>query len=167
MNTNFKQQLKKVRCFIFDVDGVITDGSLIVMPGELYRTMNIRDGFAIKESVNAGYFVVSISGGNSDRVRSRLTNLGVNDIYLGIENKLDKLNEVIKQYNLKKEEILYMGDDMPDFAVMKKAGIAIAPNDAVEEIKSISHYVSPFKGGHGCVRDVLEQILKIKGVWRF
>ena len=104
MNPNFKQLLKNVRCFVFDVDGVLTDGSLIVMPGELYRIMNIRDGFALKEAVNAGFKVVIISGGNSDSVRSRLMNLGINDIYLGVQNKTDKLNEVIVQYKLKKEE---------------------------------------------------------------
>ena len=165
MNPNFKQLLKNVRCFVFDVDGVLTDGSLIVMPGELYRIMNIRDGFALKEAVNAGFKVVIISGGNSDSVRSRLMNLGINDIYLGVENKTDKLNEVIVQYELKKEEILYMGDDIPDFDVMKHVGIPCCPADAAPEISEISIYTSPFKGGCGCVRDIIEQVMRLKGTW--
>lgn len=165
MNPNFKQLLKNVRCFVFDVDGVLTDGSLIVMPGELYRIMNIRDGFALKEAVNAGFKVVIISGGNSDSVRSRLMNLGINDIYLGVQNKTDKLNEVIVQYELKKEEILYMGDDIPDYDVMKHVGIPCCPADASHEISEISIYTSPFKGGHGCVRDIIEQVMRLNGTW--
>ena len=114
MDINFKQLLKKVRCFIFDVDGVLTNGSLIVMPDELFRIMNIRDGFALKEAVNAGFHVVIITGGKSESVRSRIANLGVNDIFLGVENKSEKMDEIILKYNLKEEEILYMGDDIPD-----------------------------------------------------
>ncbi len=165
MNSNFKQLLKNVRCFVFDVDGVLTDGSLIVMPGELYRIMNIRDGFALKEAVIAGFKVVIISGGNSDSVRSRLMNLGISDIYLGVQNKTDKLNEVIVQYGLKKEEILYMGDDIPDFNVMKQVGMPCCPADAAPEISEISIYVSPFKGGYGCVRDIIEQVMRLNGTW--
>ena len=165
MSPNYKECLKEVRCFIFDVDGVLTNGSLIVMPGELYRTMNIRDGFALKEAVKAGYIVVIISGGNSDSVRSRLANLGINDIYLGIENKSGKMNEIISQYNLKKEEILYMGDDLPDFEVMKSAGFPCCPSDAAPEIKELSIYISPVSGGNGCVRDVIEQVMRVNGNW--
>ena len=165
MNLNFKQRLKKVRCFIFDVDGVLTNGSLIVMPDELYRIMNIRDGFALKEAVNAGFKVVIISGGNSDSVRSRLTNLGIDDVYLGIQNKSEKVDEVIIQYDLRKEEILYMGDDIPDYEVMKLAGIPCCPSDAATEIKEVSVYISPFKGGDGCVRDIIEQVMRLNGSW--
>ncbi len=165
MNLNFKQRLKKVRCFIFDVDGVLTNGSLLVMPDELYRIMNIRDGFALKEAVNAGFKVVIISGGNSDSVRSRLTNLGIDDVYLGVQNKSDKVDEVIIQYDLRKEEILYMGDDIPDYEVMKLAGIPCCPSDAATEIKELSVYISPFKGGDGCVRDIIEQVMRLNGSW--
>lgn len=165
MNLNFKQRLKKVRCFIFDVDGVLTNGSLIVMPDELYRIMNIRDGFALKEAVIAGFKVVIISGGNSDSIRSRLTNLGIDDVYLGVQNKSDKVDEVIIQYDLRKEEILYMGDDIPDYEVMKLAGIPCCPSDAATEIKEVSVYISPFKGGDGCVRDIIEQVMRLNGSW--
>jgi 3-deoxy-D-manno-octulosonate 8-phosphate phosphatase (KDO 8-P phosphatase) len=165
MNTNFKQRLNKVRCFIFDVDGVMTNGSLIVMPGELIRTMNIRDGFALKEAVNAGFNVVILSGGKSESVRTRLSNLGVKDIYLGIENKSEKMDEIILQYDLKEDEILYMGDDLPDYEPMKRVGIPCCPADAANEIKEISIYISPAKGGEGCVRDVIEQAMRLKGIW--
>ncbi len=165
MELNFKQKLKNVRCFIFDVDGVLTNGSLVVMPGELYRIMNIRDGFALKEAVKAGFKVVIISGGNSDSVRSRLLNLGINEIYLGVQNKSEKLNDVIIQHGLKKDEILYMGDDIPDYDVMKNTGIPCCPSDATPEIKEISIYISPFKGGEGCVRDIIEQTMRLNGTW--
>lgn len=162
---NFKQLLNNIRCFVFDVDGVLTNGSLIVMPGELYRVMNIRDGYALKEAVIKGYKVVIISGGNSDSVKSRLANLGIEEIYLGVENKSDKLNEVILKYKLKKEEILYMGDDLPDYLVMKSCGVPCCPADACHEIKDLSVYISPFKGGKGCVRDIIEQVLRLNGHW--
>ncbi len=165
MELNFKQKLKNVRCFIFDVDGVLTNGSLIVMPGELYRVMNIRDGFALKEAVKAGFKVVIISGGNSDSVRSRLLNLGITEIYLGVQNKSEKLNDVIIQHGLKKEEVLYMGDDIPDYEIMKNTGIPCCPSDATHEIKEISMYISPFKGGEGCVRDVIEQTMRLNRTW--
>jgi 3-deoxy-D-manno-octulosonate 8-phosphate phosphatase (KDO 8-P phosphatase) len=165
MNTNFKQRLNKVRCFVFDVDGVLTNGTLIVMPGELFRIMNIRDGFALKEAVTAGFKVIIISGGKSESVRTRLENLGVKDVYLGVTNKVEKLNEVKLQYNLSDEEILYMGDDLPDYAVMQKAGVPTCPADAIPEIKSLSVYISPLNGGHGCVRDVIEQTMRLHGSW--
>lgn len=165
MNGNFKQRLNKVRCFIFDVDGVLTNNSLIVMPGELYRIMNIRDGFALKEAVRAGFKVVIISGGNSDSVRSRLENLGVEDIYLGVENKMEKMRDVILQYNLTDDEILYMGDDLPDYDVMKRSGVPCCPADAIPEIRELAVYVSAVNGGHGCVRDVIEQTMRLQGNW--
>jgi 3-deoxy-D-manno-octulosonate 8-phosphate phosphatase (KDO 8-P phosphatase) len=165
MKTNFKKLLEKVRCFVFDVDGVLTNGSLIVMPDELYRIMNIRDGFALKEAVIAGYYVVIISGGKSQSVKTRLENLGVKDVFLGIENKTEKLNSIRHDYNLSIDEILYMGDDLPDFKVMKQVGIPTCPADAVPEIKDLSVYISPFKGGEGCVRDVIEQVMRLKKQW--
>lgn len=165
MNDNFKQRLQKVRCFIFDIDGVLTNGSLIVMPDELIRVMNIKDGFAMKEAVNAGYIVAIISGGKSESVRTRLANLGIRDIYLGVENKSEKMEQIMLQYKLEKEEILYMGDDLPDYEVMMKSGVPCCPFDAATEIRNISVYFSPLKGGEGCVRDVIEQVLRLHGKW--
>ncbi|MBL0102741.1 MAG: HAD-IIIA family hydrolase [Bacteroidetes bacterium] len=162
---NFKERLKNVRCLIFDVDGVLTNGTLVVMPGELHRIMNIRDGFALKEAVTKGLHVAIISGGKSESVRTRLHNLGIKDIYLGIEDKTERYDELKIMYDLTDDEILYMGDDLPDYYVMKRAGVPCCPNDAVPEIRELSVYISPVKGGEGCVRDVVEQVLKIQGKW--
>ncbi len=165
MNENFKQLLQKVRCFIFDVDGVLTNNSIIVMPGELYRIMNVRDGFGLKTAVEKGYHVIIISGGKSESVRTRLHNLGLKDVFLGIENKTITYEEVKTKYNLENDEILYMGDDVPDYDVMKINGIPTCPFDAVSDIRALSIYVSPLKGGEGCVRDVIEQTLRLHGNW--
>jgi len=164
---NFKQKLTHVTCFIFDVDGVLTDGSLQLLPGgEQIRTMNIRDGYALQAAVKAGYRVAIISGGKSESVRTRLNGLGVKDVYLGADDKSEKFDELANLYELKAENILYMGDDMPDFEVMKKSGVATCPADAAPEIKTICHYVSQKKGGEGCARDVIEQVMRLHEKWK-
>ena len=163
---NYKEKLRSVKCFVFDVDGVLTNGSLILVPGgEQARVMNIRDGYAIQHAVKSGYYVLILSGGKSEDVRTRLKGLGVTDIQLGCENKLDALKKFISENNLQQEQILYMGDDIPDLYAMKIAGIACCPSDAALEIKNICHFISSFKGGEGCVRQVIEQTLKIQGKW--
>lgn len=167
MNENFKQRLAGVKCFIFDVDGVLTNGSLFVMPGELIRVMNIRDGYALHEAVKAKYKVCIISGGKSESVRTRLNNLGVTNIHLGVTDKKEKLREILDEYDLNTEDILYMGDDLPDFEVMKLIGVPVCPNDAAHEIRELSLYISPFKGGDGCVRDVIEQVMRLHGRWPY
>ena len=166
MNSNFKQKLQIISCFILDVDGVLTDGSLTLLPtGEQVRKMNIRDGYAIQAAVKAGYRVAVITGGKSISVKERLQGLGVKDIYLGIDCKTEKFDELIALYDLKTENILYMGDDLPDFDAMKMSGIAACPADAAHEIKEISSYISDKNGGEGCVRDVIEQVMKLHGKW--
>lgn len=165
MKSNFKLLLRNVKCLMLDVDGVLTNGTLIVMPDELIRTMNIKDGFALKTAVDEGFMVVIISGGNSESVRRRLQKLGITEIHLGVTNKTEKMNEVLKKYNLNDSEVLYMGDDLPDYEVMKRSGVPCCPADAVADIKNISIYVSHAKGGEGCVRDVVEQVLRIGGKW--
>lgn len=166
METNYKHLLNHINCFIFDVDGVLTDGSVTLFPnGDQVRTMNVKDGYAIKLALKAGYRVAIITGGNSESVRSRMKNLGVKDIYLACHDKKDAFEELMHMYDLKKEDILYMGDDMPDYEVMQMAGLASCPNDAVPEIKKLSHYISYKDGGKGCVRDVIEQTLKLHGKW--
>jgi len=167
MSENFKQKLQKVSCFIFDVDGVLTNGSLLVMHNELHRIMNIKDGFALKEAVSAGYKVCIISGGKSEGVRKRLADLGLNDIYLGVEDKKEKLQEIMDSCNILKDNILYMGDDLPDYEVMKSCGVPCCPQDAVSEIRSLSLYISPLKGGEGCARDVIEQVMRLHHKWPF
>ncbi len=166
MEKNYKEILPQITTFIFDVDGVMTDGNVTISTrGELVRNMNTKDGYALKVAVNAGFNVCIISGGTNEGVRRRLKGLGINDIYLGAHNKMEQFEEYIDIYNIKSENILYMGDDIPDYPVMKKVGLASCPKDAVPEIQDISIYVSQKKGGKGCVRDVIEQVLKVQGKW--
>jgi 3-deoxy-D-manno-octulosonate 8-phosphate phosphatase (KDO 8-P phosphatase) len=166
MEKNFKAKLKDINTFIFDVDGVFTNNIIFLSSdGEPLRTANVRDGYTVQLAVKMGLRIVILSGGKGEATRKRFEGLGVKDIYLGAGTKIDVLNQFIEENNLAKEDICYMGDDIPDYAVMQKAGLATCPSDAAPEIKSIAHYVSPFKGGEGCVRDVLEQALKMKGMW--
>ncbi len=155
-----------IRAFVLDVDGVLTDSSvLITTSGEVLRTMNIRDGYAIKEAVQKGYRVAVISGGTNEGVRVRLESLGVTDIELGVPDKLAALKSLLDRYNLEASSVLYMGDDIPDFPAMQLAGLAACPQDAAPEIKAICTYVSHRNGGHGAARDVIEQVLKVQGKW--
>ena len=163
---NFKEDLGKVKAFAFDVDGVFSDGSLLLSPdGELIRSMNIKDGFAMQLAVRKGYPVAIITGGNSESVRKRFVTLGVHDVYMKSSRKLDDFYDFCKKYSLDPSEILYMGDDIPDYPVMQKAGFPTCPLDAVPEIKQVARYVSDRRGGHGCVRDVIEQVLRVHGFW--
>lgn len=167
MNENQLSLFKTIRHFIFDVDGVLTDGSLLIHPdGNLLRTMNIRDGYALQLAVRMGYSVSIISGAKGEAIEKRLLGLGVDDIHLGIENKLEKFEEVCKMGKMVLEQTLYMGDDMPDLAVMMKVGLPCSPADGCAEIRQIAKYISPFNGGYGCVRDVLEKVLKLNDHWR-
>jgi 3-deoxy-D-manno-octulosonate 8-phosphate phosphatase (KDO 8-P phosphatase) len=168
MDKNYKEKLQDIRALIFDVDGVMTDGSLILMPdGEQIRTMNIKDGYAMQLAVKAGFRVAVISGRKSEGVIKRLQNLGIFDLYMGVDDKMSALDEFLLTYEIKKNQVLYMGDDIPDLEVMKKVGIPACPKDAAEEIKQISQYVSSKKGGEGCVRDVIEQLMRIQGLWPY
>ncbi|EIJ40435.1 KdsC family phosphatase [Galbibacter orientalis] len=163
---SYKEYLEHITTFIFDVDGVLTDGIIsITSEGELLRTMNVKDGYAMKTALNKGYNICIISGGNNEGVRVRLRGLGITDIHLGVSNKIDTLDEYFDVYNIKAENALYMGDDIPDYHVMKMVGMPCCPNDAVAEIKEISKYISHKQGGKGCVRDVIEQVLKVQGKW--
>jgi 3-deoxy-D-manno-octulosonate 8-phosphate phosphatase (KDO 8-P phosphatase) len=127
--------------------------------------MNVKDGYALKTAIDAGYRVAIISGGNNEGVRTRLNGLGIDDVYLKTHNKLEKFNEYCQLYDLKAENILYMGDDIPDAEVMRVVGLACAPQDADSEIQRIAHYISHKKGGKGCARDVIEQVLRVQGKW--
>lgn len=167
MKKQFKETLHLITTFIFDVDGVLTNGNVILFPnGELIRQMSVRDGFAIKVATEAGYKVAIISGGTNEDVRNRLKLLGVNDIYLKVQDKVEKFYEYCDAYQLKPEEILYMGDDIPDIGVMKLVGAATAPQDADVEVLKISDYISQKSGGSGCVRDVIEQVMRVQGKWK-
>lgn len=166
MAKSYKEIMNDITTFIFDVDGVLTDGSVQVAPnGEMLRTMNIRDGFAMKAAIESGYNVCIISGGNNEGVRTRLKNLGITDIYMAIPNKVDCFKEYCELYSISSENILYMGDDIPDFHVMKLVGLPSCPQDSCPEIKAISSYISHINGGKGAVRDVIEQVMKVHGKW--
>src|SRR5690554_7391970 len=163
---SYKQYLKHINTFVFDVDGVLTDGSIQVnSQGEMFRTMNIKDGYALKTAIDKGFNICIISGGTNEGVRVRLQNLGIKDIFLGAHHKTKVLEDYLKNNNLKRENVLFMGDDLPDFEIMQEVGLPTCPQDAVQEIKAISKYVSHKKGGKGCVRDVLEQVMKVQGKW--
>lgn len=166
MELSYKQLLPKINTFIFDVDGVLTNGMLTIMPnGELVRHMNVKDGYAMKNALNKGYRVCIISGGTNEGVRKRLAALGIEDIYLGAHNKIEQYKELVKKYDLKAENVLYMGDDVPDFPVMELVGMPACPNDAVQEIQQVAKYISYKKGGEGCVRDIIEQVLRVQNKW--
>lgn len=166
MSDNFKSRLNSIKAFFFDVDGVLTDGMVLVTSnGDLLRSMNIKDGYAMKLAVEKGYHVAIISGGHSDGVAIRLKKLGIEDVFLSVQDKKLVFNDLLKKFGLKQEEILYMGDDMPDMEVIQMSGVACCPFDAVHQIKAKSIYVSPYSGGKGCVRDVIEQVLTLHGKW--
>ncbi len=164
--TNFKEGLRSIKAFAFDVDGVLSSPQVLLHPsGDLMRTMNTKDGYALQYAVKRGYPIAIITGGNTESVGLRFRGLGITDIYLGSSYKLEDFNDFIFKYDLKPEEVLYMGDDLPDYEVMTKVGVPCCPTDAVEEIKSVAHYISPHKGGCGCARDVIEQVLRLHGRW--
>lgn len=166
MAKSYKELMNDITTFIFDVDGVLTDGSVfITSDGEMQRTMNIRDGYAMKAAVESGYHVCIISGGSNEGVRIRLRNLGITDIHLGSPDKVETFDEYTDVYNIKPEQVLYMGDDIPDYHVMKLVGLPSCPQDACPEIKGISKYISHKHGGKGAVRDVIEQVMKVQGKW--
>jgi len=164
--SNFKELLPKINTFIFDIDGVLTDGMITIFPdGDQIRTMNIKDGYALQYAVKKGYNIAIISGGSSETVRLRLNGLGITDVFLKASNKIEIFENYLKTKNLNKENILYMGDDIPDYHVMLKSGVATCPKDAAIEIKNIAHYISDKDGGKGCVRDIIEQVLRCQGKW--
>lgn len=166
MAKSYKEKMNDITTFIFDVDGVLTDGSVAISPtGEMLRTMHIRDGFAMKAAIESGYNVCIISGGSNEGVRIRLRNLGITDIHLGVPDKVATFKEYIELYHIKPETVLYMGDDIPDYHVMQLVGLPTCPQDSSPEIKAISNYVSHKKGGEGAVRDVIEQVMKVQEKW--
>ena len=159
-------QFKHISTLVFDVDGVLTDSTLLVLPdGVMARRMNIKDGYALQLAVKKGYRVLIITGGNATEVKERLVKLGISEIWMKVEDKAAVLKEYMEQHGLLKEEVLYMGDDMPDRQVMLLAGLPCCPADAVQDIKEVSVYVSPIKGGEGAARDVIEKVMKLRGNW--
>lgn len=165
MGLNFKEQLQNVKAFAFDVDGVFSHNIFLHPSGELLRSMNVKDGFAIQYAVKKEYPIAIISGGKCDRLREQFEHLGISDIYMKSQNKIEALHDFLDRYELNPDDILYMGDDLPDYEVMKIVGTPTCPADAAEEIKAVSMYISYKTGGEGCVRDIIEQTLRVQGQW--
>jgi len=160
------QNLKNITTFMFDIDGVLTDGKLFASDsGELLRSFNAKDGYAMQLAAKNGYRICIISAGKGPALNKRFENLGIADVFLAVENKASIYHNYIVQHHISPSQVLYMGDDIPDLEVMKLVGIAACPADASEEIKAISHYVSPKKGGDTAVRDVIEKVLKVQQNW--
>lgn len=166
MEPNFKTRLKNINTMMFDIDGVMTDGKVYFFSdGTPVRNLNNKDGFAIHLAAQKGYKLVVITGGSSEVVKEALLRLGIHHVFLKQHDKLSCYKDFIAEHGLKDENILYMGDDLPDHEVMQRVGIAACPADAATEIKDISIYISDKKGGEGCVRDVIEQVMRARGDW--
>lgn len=162
----FLEKLKYIKAIILDVDGVLTNGMLqVTESGDQLRQFNIKDGYALQLAVKRGFKIAVFSGARSKGVEARLKGLGIENVFLGLDSKIEVYQGFMDKYGLLPEEVLYMGDDIPDLPVMKRVGLAVCPSDAVEEIKAVSHYISPIKGGEGCVRDIIEKVLKIQDQW--
>ena len=162
----FLQKLKDITTLIFDVDGVLTDGSVLASgTGEYLRTFNIKDGYALQLAVKRGYLVCVISGGRGDAMLKRFQGLGIQEIHLGVSDKVEVYNSLLLKHHIVSDQVLYMGDDMPDFKIMKLVGLATCPADAVPDIKALSSYISPFDGGKTAVRDIIEKTLRVQQKW--
>lgn len=158
--------LSKIKAIVFDIDGVLSRQTISLdKDGEPMRTANIKDGYAIQWAIKTGMRIAIITGGVSEAIRVRYEKLGVKDIFMGCEQKIAVYNNYIESNSLNDEEVLYMGDDIPDYEVMKKCGCPVCPSDAASEIKQVALYVSGRNGGEGCGRDVIEQVLRAQGKW--
>lgn len=163
---NFKEDIAKIEAFVFDVDGVMTDGSIVPMiDGDFIRSYNAKDGYAIAYAIRKGYKVCIISGGYGKTLEYRLKMLGITRIYLDCMDKITAMTEFLTQEGINLENVVYMGDDIPDLECMRAVGIPVCPSDAVSEVIEASRYVSEFKGGRGAVRDVVEQVLRSRDDW--
>ena len=158
--------LRKIKALVFDVDGVLSASTVSVdLDGEFLRTTNVKDGYALHFALKVGLRVAIITGGGEESIALRYSRIGMEDIYMNSSVKTEKLQHLLEKYNLSRDEVLYMGDDIPDYKVMKQVGLPCCPKDAAPEIREISLYISHLDGGKGCVRDVIEQVLKAQGKW--
>lgn len=165
---NVLEHFQDIRTFVFDVDGVLTDGSVLLLENGLQaRRMNVKDGLALQMALRNGYKVIIVSGGSSEPIIHRLQYLGLTEINLGLKDKLKFLDAYVEQNNLRWQQILYMGDDLPDIPVLEKVGLPCCPADAAIEVRTISKYISSVSGGYGCVRDVIEKVLKLNDHWKY
>lgn len=166
MAQNYKELLRSIEAVCLDYDGVFTDGQLYVMSeGGFARTANVRDGYAVQYAAKKGLRMAIITGGRQETIKTRFEHLGITDVFLGSHRKLEVFERYLDNHGLDARHVLYMGDDIPDIPVLKAVGLPCCPADAVQEVKAVCNYVSPVAGGKGCVRDLLEQVLKAKGLW--
>lgn len=166
MAQNYKNQLPQITTLIFDVDGVFTNGIVYLhSDGSQVRTANVKDGYALQYAVKMGYRIAIITGGNNEMVKKRFEGLGVKDIFLSSHDKLSVFNKYLQDHGVDASEVLYMGDDIPDIKVLEKVGIGTCPADAAPEVQEVCNYVSHKAGGEGCIRDVLEQVMRVQGKW--
>lgn len=166
VTNNYKELLVDINTFIFDYDGVLTDGSVLVFDQDKQpRTVNVKDGYGIQYALKMGYNVAIISGGTCDSIHARSSLLGIKDIFIGVHNKEKVYTQYKKEKNIEDKNIIYVGDDIPDYPVMKQVGVAVCPADAAIEIKEISDYISIKDGGKGCARDIIEQVLRVQSKW--
>lgn len=163
---SYKTRLKQIKAFLFDVDGVFTDGSVYLLPGgNMCRVMNVLDGYAVVKALKNNYLIGVITGGNDDMVKHRINYLGITDYYAKSSDKLKDFEDFKAKYHLKNEEILTMGDDLPDISILQSSGISCCPENAVPEVKGVCDYISAIQGGKGAVRDVIEQVMKAQEKW--
>ena len=163
---NLFDKMRAVKAFVLDIDGVLTNNMMLVTEsGELLRSVNVRDGQVIKWAIRAGYPVAIITGGRSEGIKKRFVDLGVQEYYSDIQDKWTAFQSFLQRSDLLVSEVCYMGDDLPDIPVLRKVALACCPNDAVPEVLGICDYISPLPGGAGCVRDVLEKVLKLQANW--
>jgi 3-deoxy-D-manno-octulosonate 8-phosphate phosphatase (KDO 8-P phosphatase) len=163
---NFKEWLGGIRGFVFDIDGVLTDGTVILQSdGEMLRKFSVKDGFALQLAVQKGFHMGIISGAKSDSLKKKLNDFGITNVYMNAVDKKEPFDQFLNAYGMTASDILIMGDDLPDYEIMKQCPVRTCPADGANEIKAMSLYVSPKKGGEGCVRDVIEQVLRAQGKW--
>ena len=163
---NYKVKLESIKLFVFDYDGVFSDGIVLLLEdGTQARQASTRDGYSVQWAVKQGLKLAILTGGSEKAVENRMRKLGVEEVYMGCSDKLESLNALCAKLGVELSDVAYMGDDIPDLPSMKVVGLALCPHDAVEEIRAVSHYISPVDGGKGCVRDVLEQVMRLRGIW--
>jgi 3-deoxy-D-manno-octulosonate 8-phosphate phosphatase (KDO 8-P phosphatase) len=162
---NYKEKLKDITTFILDVDGVLTDGKVYLLKEEVVRALNSKDGYALQYASKNNYDIFIITGGYSEDLKKRLIDLGIKDVFLRSSKKIDVYNGIKEKYSIEDKQVLYMGDDIPDIPVLKIAGVSCCPQDAAIDVKEIVDYHSPLDGGKGCVREIIEQTLRVQGTW--
>jgi len=162
---SYKERLPKITTFIFDVDGVLTNGEIAFSNDSVVRTFHSKDGYALQYASRKGYRILIITGASATDVRERMERLGVERVMLLSRDKLSVYRTLQEEFNFADEQVLYMGDDIPDIPLLKVVGMSACPQDAVPEVKAVCHYQSPVEGGKACVRDVIEQVMRVQGTW--